>query len=371
VILAALPVLLLLPIVSLARNYHHCDRSRNYIAYSYAWNLLNSADKDAVLFTFGDNDTFPLWCLQEALGVRRDVKVVNLTLSNAKWYVKQIQNTLKVDLGWTDNTIDRLRSYRLQDGTPYLLQDQVVTTIIANNFGRRPINFSVTVGSRYRRYQGRSLDNRLLLTGMSWRLLDSGERISVDVEEAYDFFTNPQKFRDGGLDDPRVFKSETALRLSGNYATGMLRVAEELEGLGDYDRAEELIRKTIRLVPHYPNAVDPLAAIMSRQGRLSELQALVDTTDSSDRAWLNTVLARTEIKYGDAQKAERILNGVLISNPTYRTALDELMRLYFDTKNVLGMKVLLQRWLQFNPGDEKIRMMLMELQKGIVKDSSG
>ena len=371
VILAALPVLLLLPAVSLARNYHYCDRSQNFIAYGYAWNLLSSTDKDAVLFTFGDNDTFPLWCLQEALGVRRDVKVVNLTLSNAKWYVKQIQNTLKVDLGWTDETIDRLRSYRLQDGTPYLLQDQVVTAIIANNFGRRPINFSVTVSSRYRRYQGRSLDHRLLLTGMSWRLLDSGEKISVDAEAAYDFFTNPQKFRDGGLDDPGVFKSETARRLSGNYATGMLRVAEELKGLGDYKRAEELIRKTMRLVPHYPNAIDPLASIMSRQGRLFELRALIDSTEGGDRPWLNTVLARTEIKHGDAQKGERILNGVLVSNPTYRAALDELMRLYFDTKNVLGMKALLQRWLQFNPGDDKIRMMLMELQKGIARDSNG
>ena len=47
------------------------------------------------------------------------------------------------------------------------------------------------------------------------------------------------------------------------------------------------------------------------------------------------------------------------------------MRLYFDTKNVLGMKALLQRWLQFNPGDDKIRMMLMELQKGIARDSNG
>ena len=90
----------------------------------------------------------------------------------------------------------------------------------------------------------------------------------MDVEAAYDFFMNPQRFMDGGLDDPRVFKSETARRLSGNYATGMLRVAEELQGMRDYERAEDLIRKTIRLVPHYPNAIDPLASIMSRQGRL-------------------------------------------------------------------------------------------------------
>ena len=82
---------LALALIPLALNWTWADRSYDYAARDWAYNLLQSVEPYSVLITNGDNDTFPLWYLQEVEGIRRDVQVIVMSYLNTPWYVKQIK----------------------------------------------------------------------------------------------------------------------------------------------------------------------------------------------------------------------------------------------------------------------------------------
>jgi hypothetical protein len=86
----AVALTLPVPILMGAQAWDDHDRSNRYTAQALAQNYLNSCDDNAIIFTNGDNDTFPLWYLQEVEGTKTSVRVCNLSLLNTDWYTEQM-----------------------------------------------------------------------------------------------------------------------------------------------------------------------------------------------------------------------------------------------------------------------------------------
>jgi hypothetical protein len=79
-----------IPSVQLLGNWDARNASKRYFTRDFAENALQALPPRAILFTAGDNDSFPLWYLQSVEGVRPDVRIVNLSMLNAPWYVDQL-----------------------------------------------------------------------------------------------------------------------------------------------------------------------------------------------------------------------------------------------------------------------------------------
>ena len=256
-------------------NWRTHDRSGNYVPWDWAWNILQSCDKDAILFTNGDNDTFPLWYLQEVEHIRTDIRVVNLSLANTGWYLLQLKHesprgAKPIDFSFNDEELaaityepidsldvavpagieqrrlvedarlsgsslpsspsDSLR-WRIVPGLKYKdqgylrPQDIAVFEIVAGNYGRRPIYFALTVDP-----EGMiGLDKNLRLDGMVYKVVPirSASPMSfVDAGKLYGNLFNTYRYRN--LGNPRVYIEQTGRELAGNYPPLFVRLALEL-----------------------------------------------------------------------------------------------------------------------------------------------
>ena len=362
--LSASLVLFLSPCLPLAANFRENDRSRNYMAYDYAWNLLAAADKNAVLFTAGDNDTFPLWALQQVYGVRTDVKNIILSLANTNWYIKQVRDYMGLELGWTDSQIDSLVPFRTPDGRTLEVQDQLVDAVIVHNATRVPINFSATCGADERQFQGTNIDSLLTFTRFVFRLKRSASDPAFDFDATLKYLNDPESFRTRGWDDSTFYKNEATMRSVSNFGGCFTLVSDSLKRAGLNEQAEGVLRTAQRLLPHDAGIGEQLAFIFLDRNDLAGLERLVRTTRANNTKKLAVLLARAHRKIKDKDGAIRILDSLMKVDPTYRGTLDELMRLYVEAKDVEGLKSTMSRWLASNPTDDRVRGAYQQMLQG-------
>jgi hypothetical protein len=114
--IAVIVCLFAVPVLMAAQEWDDHDRSKKILAKDLARDYLESCAPNAILFTTGDNDTYPLWYAQEVEGIRPDVRVVILTLLATDWHINQlrykINQSAPVDVMWTpDQVRGRKRDY--------------------------------------------------------------------------------------------------------------------------------------------------------------------------------------------------------------------------------------------------------------------
>lgn len=297
--------LFLIPVLAIGANYHENDRSRNFFAYDYAWNMLAAADQNAILFTAGDNDTFPLWALQEAYGIRKDVKNINLSLANTNWYIKQVRDYMGLELGWTDSQIDALEPFRTPDGRTLEIQDQVIDAVIQHNANKMPINFSATCSADERQFQGTNIDSLLTFTRFVFRLKRTASDPNFDMDGTMQYLSDPEMFRTRGWNDSTIYRDEATTRTISNMSGSFTLVSDSLRRAGLKEEAEGILKTAQSLFPFDAGVSEQLGFIYMDKGDIAGLERLVRTSPAGISKKLAVLLARAHRKIKDKDGAVR------------------------------------------------------------------
>lgn len=295
--------LVAVPVLMATQEWDDHDRSGRYMAREFARNYLESCEKDAILITFGDNDTFPLWYAQEVEGIRPDVRILNYTLSGMHWYVEQLYNKVyeseKCPFTLTKNYYgvgsdvsfimpesdqeveftDMLKRMMTDPATTRVSQSgDTVKVLLANKFkitlsDSNVISWTIPVDqngmrqiirnelmfldilstNKFKRpiyvmnpgYMANifpSINEYIRQEGILYRIMPYKTNGSLDHEKTYKLLMN--KFNWGGVKDPKTYLEDAvSINNSRNMRQQYMLLAKSLTQVGQRDKAIKALDK--------------------------------------------------------------------------------------------------------------------------------
>ena len=285
-----------LAVVPFAANFTAASRRHGpdaTIARDFAWNLVQSVEPYGVLFAYGDNDTFPVWYLQEVEGIRQDVTLVNLSLANLDWYLAQLASrpTRPFDparapalyrtlappappagpvLQFTPEEIAGMQPLQLSEdgvfragnfelavrkGQVLRTSDQVIFYTIAQYLPLgRPVTFGVSSG----RGSWLGLDPHLVFQGLVFKVVpraDTTRRLARGLQGPMVDSTRTRLLVDSAFSWGRLFEPDTLVldpaadQVATSFSAAFLELGNAAVLRGDQRQALYYLRRSYHLNP--------------------------------------------------------------------------------------------------------------------------
>ncbi|MCR5050660.1 MAG: DUF2723 domain-containing protein [Paludibacteraceae bacterium] len=310
-------ICLLVPAQMASQNWDDHDRSDRYSCRDFGANYLKSCESQAILFSNGDNDTFPLWYNQEVEEVGTDLRVCNLSYLQTDWYISQMKRpyyeSQALPISWeykdfmpgqneavlVDNRLGQpisvekafnflrsddprtktrggdnyLPSDKLYVETPdgqqitfrskrqYTRSEMMIMEMLSTNNWERPMYFCATVGNDY--YLG--LEPWMELTGLAYRITPVRSKDGqprVNTEKMYDNMLH--KFAYGNMNKPGIYIDENLMRMCRTHRMMFAQLAEQLIREEQRDKALEVLDFAEEQLPGYNVPYDYTSASMAQ-----------------------------------------------------------------------------------------------------------
>ena len=378
--------------------------------------MLNSCEPYGIIFTNGDNDTFPLWYLQEVENVRKDVRVVNLSLLNTNWYIKQLRDyDPPINFEMSDKDIAGVSPVRWRDkeltisgpkdtdkslkwilrptyrGEFLRVQDIMIYRIIDAVKWERPVYFAVTVSDENRI----GLDDYLQMEGMVFKL--HPEKVSqinytrmkqnIMQSENIDFvIRTPEQFEeyiatgDGvyhyrNMNNPDVHFNFNIQRLVQNYRAGFLQLA-----IQNIRNAPEIVEETLEILQAMDQTFPPeylpynndnlelqVAQLYSMLGEKEELKKRLSDLRTREKQNAETMFNIGQMymsELNDLMTAQTIFIDLYSIYPNNYEFMMATVQSFARANDVQTAINILKEWIKLNPNAPEQAEQWLEILQG-------